>query len=68
VADANFEESCHFASKLSQTAEQNAPGVQRLADKLNKVEPPVRDEFARVAAAVQQRAALRDIGGAVQRR
>ena len=68
VADANFEESCHFASKLSQTAEQNGPGVQRLADKLTKVEPPVRDEFSKVAAAVQQRAALRDVGGAVQRR
>ena len=42
-----FDESCKFAAKLSQTAEQNGPGVQRLADKLTKVEPAVRDEFAR---------------------
>jgi hypothetical protein len=65
VADANFHESCVFASKLSQTAEQNGAGVQRLADKLTKVEPPVREEFARVAAAVQERAAGRE--GAVRR-
>src|SRR5436190_4662381 len=68
VADANFHESCVFASKLSQTAEQNSPGVQRLADKLNKVDPPVRDEFSRLAAAVQQRAAARAGGSAIQRR
>jgi hypothetical protein len=68
VADANFQESCYFASKLSQTAEQNGAGVQRLADKLAQVEPPVRDEFSKIAVAVQQRAALRDVGGATLRR
>jgi hypothetical protein len=68
VADANFHESCLFASKLSQTAEQNSPGVQRLSDKLTKVEPPVREEFSKIAAGVQQRAALREVGPAVQRR
>jgi hypothetical protein len=62
VADANFHESCKFAARLSQTAELNGPGVQRLADKLTKVEPPIRDEFTRLAAAVQQRAAVRDVG------
>jgi hypothetical protein len=67
VADANFHESCLFASKLSQTAEQNGPGVQRLAEKLTKVEPPVRDEFSKLAAAVGQRAALRETAGAVRR-
>jgi hypothetical protein len=68
VADANFRESCVFAAKLSDAAERNSTGVQRLTDKLTKVEPPVRDEFSRLTAAVQQRAALREIGGAVQRR
>jgi len=63
VADANFHESCVFASKLSQTAEQNGPGVQRLAEKLTKIEEPVRDEFSRVTMAVQQRAAVRGGGG-----
>lgn len=63
VADANFAESCKFAARLSLTAEQNAAGMQRLSDKLTKVEAPVRQEFGRVAAAVQQRAAARDVGG-----
>jgi hypothetical protein len=68
VADANFHESCVFASKLSQTAEQNSRGVQRLAEKLTSVEPPIREEFSKVAAAVQQRAAARESSPAAQRR
>ena len=60
VADTNFAESCKFAAKVSQTAEQNGPGMQRLADKLTAVQPEVREEFARVSSAVQQRAAARD--------
>jgi hypothetical protein len=64
VADSNFAESCKFASRLSLTAEQNAPGMQRLADKLTNCEADVRGEFARISGAVQQRAALRDAGGA----
>lgn len=63
VADANFSESCKFTGRISQTAEQNGPGMQRLADKLTNVEPEVREQFARVSAAVQQRAAVRDAGG-----
>jgi len=68
VADANFQESCNFAARLSQTAEQNGSSVQRLADRLVKVEPPVRDEFSKVAAGVQERAARRDVGTTVRRR
>jgi hypothetical protein len=68
VADANFNESCVFASKLSQTAEQNSRGVQRLAEKLTNVEPPVREEFSKVAAAVQEKAVARQNTPAVQRR
>jgi hypothetical protein len=68
VADANFHESCVFASKLSQTAEQNSRGVQRLADKLTSVEPPVREEFSKVAAAVQEKAVARQSNPAVQQR
>jgi hypothetical protein len=62
VADTNFAESCKFAAKLSQTAETNGPGMQRLADKLKQVEEPVREEFVRVSVNAQQRAALRDGG------
>jgi hypothetical protein len=67
VADSNFHESCVFASKLSQTAEQNTAGVQRLADKLTKVNPPVRDEFSRLVVTVQQRAAMRESGAVLRR-
>lgn len=63
VADSNFNESCKFASKLSLTAEQNAAGMQRLAGKLTNCGQPVRDEFARVSAGVEQRAALRNVAG-----
>jgi hypothetical protein len=68
VADTNFAESCKFASKISQTAEQNGPGMQRLADKLTNVQPEVRDQFARVSTGVQQRAALRATSDVPRRR
>jgi hypothetical protein len=68
VADANFTESCKFAQRLSATAEQNGPGVQKLADKLSDVDPQVQSEFTRVATAVQQRAAMRDVGPVPTRR
>ena len=55
VTDANFAESCKFAAKISQTAETNGPGMQRLAAKLTSVEADVRDDFARVSAGVQAR-------------
>jgi hypothetical protein len=67
AADTNFHESCLFVSRLSQAAEQNGAGVQRLSDKLTSVDPPVREEFTRVAASVQQRAALRDVGAPAKR-
>jgi hypothetical protein len=38
--------------------------MQRLADKLTNCEADVRGEFSRISGAVQQRAALRDAGGA----
>ncbi len=57
VTDANFAESCKFAAKISQTAENNGPGMQRLAAKLPSVEPEVRESFARVSAGVQARVA-----------
>jgi len=59
VADANFHESCQFASKLWQTAEQNGAGVQRLAEKLTAVDPPVREQFIQLVAAMPERAAAR---------
>lgn len=62
VTDTNFAESCKFAAKVSQTAESNGPGMQRLANKLQSVEPDVREGFARVATGVGERAAQRESG------
>jgi hypothetical protein len=67
VADANFQESCVFASKLSQTAEQNGPGVQRLTEKLTRVQPPIREEFSRVTSTVPERLAAMAAGGVLRR-
>lgn len=49
TADFNFRESAKFLGRISRAASENGPGVQRLATRLTKVEPPVRDEFAKVA-------------------
>ncbi|HEX5103685.1 MAG TPA: hypothetical protein VFV87_07750 [Pirellulaceae bacterium] len=68
VADSNFAESCKFASRLSLTAEQNADGMQRLSEKLTKVEPPVRQELARISAAIGQRAETRVLAAGVPER
>ena len=59
AADANFEESAIFVGRISQAAEDNGPGMQRLAAKLKQVAPEVRTQFAEVSAIVSQRAAMR---------
>lgn len=58
--DTNFGESAKFLSRMSQAAERNGSGMQRLADKLTRVEPGVRDRFTHVSTAVSQRAAMRE--------
>ena len=55
VADINFTQTVAFIGSLSRTAEMNRPGVQRLADKLSKVQPEVREQFALVARRVAQK-------------
>ena len=60
TADTNFAETAKFLSRVSLTAEQNGAGLQRMAGKLTKVDPPVRDKFIELTAAVQERAALRN--------
>ena len=59
TADANFTETVSFVSKLSQASERNGPGMQNLAGRLQNVQANVRQEFARTAALVNQRAATR---------
>lgn len=60
-ADSNFVESAAFLGKLSQAAEQNGPGVQRLAEHLERVDPAVRRQFGELAVAISHRAALREV-------
>lgn len=58
AADINFVETMSFVSTLSRTAELNPDGATRIAARLQRVDPKVRDAFAVVAGQVAERAAL----------
>jgi hypothetical protein len=60
-ADSNFTESAAFLGKVSRAAEQNGPGVQRLAATLSNVDPAVRERFSDLAVTIGHRAALRSV-------
>ena len=57
VADNNFLQTAGFLGSVSRTAETNPSGTRRLTQKLTHVAPEVRDEFARITAAIGKRAA-----------
>lgn len=57
IADLNFTQTAAFVGSLSKTAEVNTLGVQRLASRLNGVQPEVRQQFAELAEQVADRAA-----------
>jgi hypothetical protein len=57
TADYNFVESAKFLSQISQVCEHNPTGAQILASKLTKIQPQVRDEFARIALRIGSDAA-----------
>ena len=59
TADINFVESTKFLGRLSAAAENNGPGVQELANKLEGVRPEVRAKFSEIAAKVHSRAVSR---------
>lgn len=59
AADVNFEESANFVGRVSEAAEDNGPGMQRLAAKLKNVSPTVRAQFAEVSAVVSERAIMK---------
>jgi hypothetical protein len=59
AADVNFEESANFVGRVSEAAENNGPGMQRLAAKLVRIPPDVRTQFAEVSAVVSERAELK---------
>ncbi|GIW91360.1 MAG: hypothetical protein KatS3mg109_1792 [Pirellulaceae bacterium] len=59
TADHNFSETVRFVAQVSQQAEINRSGMQRLADRLDNVDSAVRRQFAALVAGVSERAALR---------
>jgi hypothetical protein len=54
-ADANFADTTGFLSVLSKSAEGNPAGVERMAAKLKKIDPEVRDKFVDIAGGVYDR-------------
>ena len=58
-ADHNFAETTKFIGQVSQAATKNGPGLQRLSHRLKRVQPPIRDQFSRIAMVVNTRAGLR---------
>jgi len=55
VADQNFIQTADFLGSLSRTAEVNGRGMLRLAARLERIQPEVRQEFARLLEQVAQR-------------
>ena len=69
AADTNFLQTAGFVGSLSRTAEVNSRGVGRLATKLSRVQPEVRQQFAklaqRVALKTSARTSRRPLGGPI---
>ena len=55
TADMNFVQSVAFLGSLSRTAEVNARGVQRLAFRLARVQPELRQQLAELAADIAKK-------------
>jgi hypothetical protein len=65
AADVNFTESATFVGRVSQAAEANGPGMQRLAAKLKNVAPEIRSQFSEISGLVSERATAREQGAAL---
>ena len=59
AVDFNFAESIKFVGQVSQAAELNGPGMQRVAANLQNVQPEVRESFSQHVNIAYQRAVLR---------
>jgi hypothetical protein len=59
TADHNFVQTAEFIAQLSEAAEGNPAGVQRLAAKLTALDPQVRQQFSQTAADTSHRATER---------
>ena len=54
-ADINFTESMRFLEKMSKAAENNGEGMQHMVDRLQNLQPNVRQRFRQVVANVSER-------------
>jgi len=63
-ADYNFTETAGFLGSISRTAEVNARGMARLANKLTRVEPELREQLTKLSANVAQKSAERQAAAA----
>ena len=52
-ADLNFRETANFVGRLSEAATHNGEAIQRLSNRLKKVTPDVRRQFALVAGDIE---------------
>jgi len=57
VADVNFTQTAGFLGSLSLTAQMNPRGMQRLAERLARVQPEIRRQFAQLSQGVALKAA-----------
>ena len=55
TADNNFSQTIAFVGSLSRTTELNNRSVERLATKLNNVQPDVRDQFSKLAEQISEK-------------
>lgn len=60
AVDVNFSESVKFVGQVSQAAELNGPGMQRVATQLSNIQPAVRESFSQHVNLAYQRAVLRN--------
>jgi hypothetical protein len=63
TADQNFIETLGFATTFSRTAEKNPQGMQRLAERLNSVDEPTRNELVQLCFRTAARYAREDRTG-----
>lgn len=54
-ADHNFAETSKFMTRIYEAAESNSYGVQAMADRLQDVQPEVRNRFGQIATVVENR-------------
>ena len=59
TADHNFVESLKFLERLSKTSQENGPGVQGMADRMDGICPEVRQQFKEIAGIAYERALQR---------